>query len=58
MSLLDTFNKLVKEMKENDESNKKLAALMASMSFQDNSSKQMTSSKKENPEVEYIFCMF
>ena len=58
MSLLDTFNKILKEMKENDESNKKLAALMASMSFQDNSSKQMASSKKEKSEAEYNFRMF
>ena len=55
MSLLDTFNKIMKEMKENEESNKKLAALMASMSFQDTSSKQITSSKKENTETEYDF---
>ena len=52
MSLLDTFNKIVKEMKDSDESNKKFSALLSSLSLQDNVGKH---SKKEPIEVEFIY---
>lgn len=58
MSLLDTFNKIVAGMKDNDESNKKFASLLSSMSLQESASKQLVSSKKEPVEVEYIFRMW
>lgn len=52
MSLLDTFNKIVKEMKDSDESNKKFSALLSSLSLQDNVGKH---TKKEPIEVEFIY---
>ena len=52
MSLLDTFNKIVKEMKDSDESNKKFSALLSSLSLQDNVGKH---TNKEPIEVEFIY---
>ena len=52
MSLLDTFNKIVKEMKDSDGSNKKFSALLSSLSLQDNVGKH---TKKEPIEVEFIY---
>lgn len=52
MSLLDTFNKIVKEMKDSDESNKKFSALLSSLSLQDTVGKH---TKKEPIEVEFIY---
>ena len=52
MSLLDTFNKIVNEMKDSDESNKKFSALLSSLSLQDNVGKH---TKKEPIEVEFIY---
>ena len=54
MSLLDTFNKIVKEMKDSDESNKKFSALLSSLSLQDNVGKH---TKKEPIGVEFIYRM-
>lgn len=44
-------------MKDSNESNKKFASLLSSMSLQESASKQLVSSKKEPIEVEYIFRM-
>ena len=52
MSLLDTFNKIVKEMKDSDESNKKFSALLSSLPLQDNVGKH---TKKEPIELEFIY---
>ena len=44
MALMDTFNKIVKEMKDSDESNKKFTALLSSLTLQENTGRQ---AKKE-----------
>lgn len=52
MALMDTFNKIVKEMKDSDESNKKFTALLSSLSLQENTGRQ---AKKEPMEVKFIY---
>ena len=52
MALMDTFNKIVKEMKDSDESNKKFTALLSSLTLQENTGRQ---AKKEPMEVKFIY---
>ena len=52
MALMDTFNKIVKEMKDSDESNKKFTALLSSLTLQENTGRQ---AKKEPMEVKFVY---
>ena len=52
MALMDTFNKIVKEMKDSDESNKKFTALLSSLTLQENTGRQ---TKKDPMEVKFIY---
>ena len=52
MALMDTFNKIVKEMKDSDESNKKFTALLSSLTLQENTGRQ---AKKEPKEVKFVY---
>lgn len=52
MALMDTFNKIVKEMKDSDESNKKFTALLSSLTLQENTGRQ---AKKEPMEMKFIY---
>ena len=52
MALMDTFNKIVKEMKDSDESNKKFTALLSSLALQENTGRQ---AKKEPMEVKFVY---
>ena len=52
MALMDTFNKIVKEMKDSDESNKKFTALRSSLTLQENTGRQ---AKKEPMEVKFVY---
>ena len=52
MALMDTFNKIVKEMKDSDESNKKFTTLLSSLTLQENTGRQ---AKKEPMEVKFIY---
>ena len=52
MALMDTFNKIVKEMKDSDESNKKFTALLSALTLQENTGRQ---AKKEPMEVKFVY---
>ena len=52
MALMDTFNKIVKEMKDSDESNKKFTALLSSLTLQENTGRK---AKKEPMEVKFVY---
>ena len=52
MALMGTFNKIVKEVKDSDESNKKFTALLSSLTLQENTGRQ---AKKEPMEVKFVY---